>query len=237
MVRLFQRKNRVGFTLIELLVVIAIIALLAALLVPAVQKAMFKARVTQLINNGRQIYTALFAGESDNPLGLATANTLTWPKDATAAAAAGLPTYVTSTIFFGAMITNNSLDVGYGFFTCPGGGATPASTYQQFIDNSFRNVWCITEDVDDTLKSGVPVLFTQNFNFKSALIDQMDTPGIGGKKASFTAPPYGAKGGVLVQRGGAGFSLDQNTSIPTNFNPIGTSLPFLWPVGTTQYDP
>lgn len=65
-----RRCRETGFTLVELLVVIAIIAVLAALLVPALSKAKGAAYRAQCIGAQRQLFLAasLYAGDSNDAI-------------------------------------------------------------------------------------------------------------------------------------------------------------------------
>ncbi len=68
--RRLVRKSSAGFTLVEILVVIGIIALLIAILLPAITKARAQASTVKCLANERNLMTAMlaFAGDNENRL-------------------------------------------------------------------------------------------------------------------------------------------------------------------------
>ncbi|MDA0321607.1 MAG: prepilin-type N-terminal cleavage/methylation domain-containing protein [Verrucomicrobia bacterium] len=217
MSKIFSQLRSKAFTLVELLVVIAIIAILAALLFPAIQGALTKGKQIQTMSNGVNIYKSVFGAAIDAEV---TGDTPPWPKYATTLDPS-IPAFSSSTEYMAWLVTNDILKTDCAYFSAPGltpSGASANSNINTSAGGNFtsnNNAWVVLADLNDSTLDSTPFVFTRNLDGiqnNLALNDNSIKP-----YQLTNAVPYGTKGLVVVNKGGAGFVL-KSRQLPAKLN-------------------
>jgi prepilin-type N-terminal cleavage/methylation domain-containing protein/prepilin-type processing-associated H-X9-DG protein len=141
--------ERRGFSLVELLVVIAVIAVLASLLLPAIQKAKAKSHTTVCLNNLRQWGLAMQLYATDNDDYLPPEGTGNSLNQETGWYVALPRTFSNLDYFSMPWRTNPAAPLGQSLFICP------ANTNRSNGLNLFH--YCLNEHIDRTGSQDGPV--------------------------------------------------------------------------------
>ena len=185
MLKRTRSQQTKGFTLIELLVVIAIIGILAALLFPAIQGALDRARGVRTSNAGRQIYLAIF----DASVALEAIDRTGYFDR--------VGEFDDSTDYFKLLLEDGVVEgVDFSFFAAPGVTAYNGTDPDNFTGGEGpdgNNAWCVVE-IRPADPATLPFLFTRN-------LDAEDTDDDGTLNPD--RAPFQDKFAVVVRKGGS----------------------------------
>ena len=216
MMKTLNRKNvHAGFTLIELLVVIAIIAILAALLLPAVKDALTKGQAVKVASDGKQIWTGLYSTNLDyEEIGRANI----WPADGS---------FADSTEFFRSCIASNWLAETFTFRYLAAPGLASVTSRDPLLFSRNNNAWCVVTGAGNHTKLETPFMFTRNLTSSTGGGLLTDIDGL-----DDSIKPFGGDIAVVITFGGSVQLIrgrDTDSGLQQLFNPLGDDLAFLTP--------
>ena len=196
MSKFWRAKHLRAFTLIELLVVIAIIAILAALLVPAINLALLRGRTIATANNLHQMFVLMYAKQVED---VYTTTMTQYPTNGTS----GTMAFQTSTDFFKYCVTGGVMSVDFTFFAAPGVPSIQGTNAASF--QAANNAYCVVAGLSEGSPASMPFIFTRNLNATTLNDAKIQDATISALDEGMR--PYGRGGFCFVNKGGAAFAM------------------------------